>query len=174
MGRPHRLRLPEVVRCLGEQSDSRVASAAASVLGRYKSVPLVVPTLTSCLTSDHSSLRRSAADALGSIGAPAAPALPALTNAFRHRDPNLREVAEDAIKAITRDLQTNAPPKAPSLKSFVLMPHARIAHQPGAASQRANPPKTVSARQAHPLPCHSTQPTTTCAQSGMSENRSQP
>jgi hypothetical protein len=107
--------VPELIRCLGDPSDPLVVSAAATTLAHFKSVPRVVPTLTSCLTSNKSSLRCSAARALGNLGALAAPALPALTNALLHPDPNLRSDAKDAIRQITRDARTNAPPKQVSL-----------------------------------------------------------
>ena len=87
-----------LVRMLAEARDFRVRARAALALGSTGDASAVMPLSTALRDDDSSAVRAAAASALGSIGS--STALPALRAAAGDRSEDVRDAADEAIRAL--------------------------------------------------------------------------
>jgi HEAT repeat protein len=90
---------------LVQDKDEDVAWSAIRSLGRIGAEPVkVVPTLSVCLGRPESSLRRNAAQALGSFRQDALLAVPQLIEAMTDKDLSVRDAVTNALREIAPEV----------------------------------------------------------------------
>jgi HEAT repeat protein len=100
--------IPALVRCAGDKDDS-VRGFATFSLGQIGQAPeVVVPVLIMNLRDPYHSARWNAACALGKFGDKAKPAVPALLKVLHEDDPDVRDIATDALHQIEPEAAAKA------------------------------------------------------------------
>jgi hypothetical protein len=100
--------VPALIRCAADKDDP-VRGFATFSLGQIGREPdLVVPVLITNLRDPYHSARWNAACALGKFGDKAKPAVPALLQVLHESDPDVRDIAADALRQIDPEAAAKA------------------------------------------------------------------